>query len=451
MAASTHDFLDVIANRIIAYTGDPHGDDVRAYLEYSGQDLARRMSELTLEPLRRHAEAADGADRESAQAAYADVRYRLIQHVSLALSRRFRSDAVSQLQRGQHGRAEGERIFAEMLDHVQPVAVRLGEPHALALEQDRRARTAIRIVNGVSGPSERDGSLAYSLGQQFLPRAEKLAEAMKADDRAPTMNSALKDYADSLTNRLRLLAGDHHTQPDARAEEERLRRSKPVAAPNETLRDGIAIAYADVRAEEIVAALELPEPVADGMSRLRRPRRWEGEMADGFADAIAGVRPEYIADEVLDRLKAADRGNGGPAQWDRAAQLLVGSRDDAADLAPKVSAAMRTEYQRQYGLLRRDPQFGETAIPSRPAAQIGAAIVSAGVEQITSADKIHHERETSLHTAVAAALLPASGRGGDVGAASARAGDADGAARTEAGRVTRIRPGAASDRGGPDR
>ena len=449
MAASSHDFLDVIANRIIAYTGDPHGDDVRAYLEYSGQDLARRMSELTLEPLRRHAEAADGPERESIQAAYADVRYRLIQHVSLALSRRSRSTAASQLQRGQHGRAEGERIFAEMLDHVQPVAVRLGEPRALGLEQDRRSRAAIRVVNGITGPSTRDGSLAYSLGEQYLPRAEKLVETMTGDDRAPAENSSLKDYADSLTNRLRLLAGDRGTQPGARAEEERLRTSKPVSAPNETLRDGIAIAYVDVRAAEIVDTLELPEPVADGISRLRPPYRWEGAMAGGFADTISRVCPEYGVDEVLDRLKAADRGNGGTAQWDRAAQLLVGSREDAADLEPKVSAAMRSEYDRQYYQLRRDPQFLDTAVPSRPAEQVGADIVRAGVAQIEAADQGRRERDASLQTAVGAGLLPAaSGRG--PASAPTRAGGSGAAVRTDLDRAARTRPGNAGDRG-PDR
>ena len=437
------DFLDVIASRIGTYTGDPHHAERSATLRYSGQDLARRMTELMVEPLRRHADAADGPDRDSIRTEYDSVRRRLIQHLSLELSRVATDRTGSPLQRGQHARAAAERVFAGMLDHVQPVAVQAREPRAVGLDEQRRAEAALAVVNGVAGPGPSDAGLAARFGEDYLPRARDLAATMAADP-AGDHSAELRDFAASMTNRLRILAGDRSIQPRARAEEERIGRRTPVPAPSQTLHDGVAIAWVDVQAQEIAGALELPGAVADELSRIRPPYRWEGAMADGLADTIARATeapgrpddPRLSVDEVLDRMHAAGQDLGEHPQWNEAARLLVGSREDGDQLRSQVSAAMRSEYDRQYYSLRGEEQFRTDGVPARRAELVGADIARAGVAVVESADRAARDRETGLRTAVGAGLLPESGRRGDPGTAARSDGGVasfDRSARTRTG------------------
>lgn len=403
------DFLDVLATRIATYTGNPHHAAVSATLRYAGQDLARRMTELMVEPLLRHGEAADGPERESIRTEYDSVRRRLIQHLSQDLARVPNDGTGSPIQRAQHARAEADRVFAGMIDHVQPVAVQVREPRAVGLDEQRRAEAALAVVNGVAGPDRSDAGIAMRLGEDFLPRARELAAAM-ADDPARDHSAELGEFSAALNRRLRILAGDRGTQPEARREEQRLGRSTPVPAPSQTLHDGVAIAFTDVQAEEIAVALELPAAVRDELSRIRPPYRWEGAMADGLADTISRVTDQpggfrYGVDEVLDRIHAAGRELGTDRQWDEAARLVTGPDGDDR-LRSEVAGAMRSEYDRQYYALRRDQGWRETGVPPRRAEEIGADIAKAGIAEVEAAGRVARERDAGLQTAVGAGLTP---------------------------------------------
>ncbi|WP_134123986.1 hypothetical protein [Kribbella kalugense] len=388
MTTLPQEYVKVLAQRLADYSG---GDlaAVRAAVQYAGDDLPSRITELMLNDMRDHVE---DQGNPAYLNEYQSVRRRLLDAMRVQVARVRREPVGTAVLQQQGAREDAEQTFAEALRVADPVAVGIEVPRALELQH------SARIAAGL------DPLAALPAGQS--PSAETVGRWLTESERlsAPGHDDADRQrFVTEVDRVLRRAAGDAQYEPRSNT-----RESEP------TLRDGVAVAWARGARLELGRVFEeagaLGEERVLGDPALAVPERFEGRMVDGLAAAI-GERTGRSAQEVLDVMCAA----GGPDardhdQWHAARQFLApeASLARVQHVDPPyarwlVVDAMREELKRHYGTPDREPSISPEEVGARMAAEGAQTAENLGVGP---ASAIEHDAD--LDAAMKAAGLPPS-------------------------------------------
>jgi hypothetical protein len=349
-------FVDVLAQRLAEYSGRDY-PDVRATVMYAGDDLPVRIADLMLADARDHA-----ADESNPQQARNQVEYQGARRRLIEMMRPVAGDGSgTEIQVRQHARADAERVFALAVDVVEPVAVDIGVPQALERQRETRIAAALSTLRGL--PAAR--MLAPLTLREWLKDADLLTDP-KLDDGARDRGGRLLMHEIDLR---RLLAAGYQVYES---------KANP-RSPDETIRDGVAIAWSNATRAEFTDALG----VASVLGPALTPDRVAPRIVAGLVRSIA-ERTGTSEQELLERLCTAGGDDlRGEDQWLTASRLLVPDESlrqsgqvEPARARELITEALRTEFSRQYGDPDRSPDWSPE--------EGGARIAAAGAELAAS-------------------------------------------------------------------
>ncbi|MEV5966343.1 hypothetical protein AB0L70_31540 [Kribbella sp. NPDC051952] len=353
-------FVDVLAQRLADYSGRDYAD-VRATVMYAGDELPVRIADLMLADARDHAADESNPQQARNQLEYESARRRLIEVVQGQVRPEVGDGIRTEVQARQHARAVAERIFALAVDVVEPIAVDIGVPQALERQRETRIAAALGTLRGL--PAAR--MLAPLTLREWLKDADRLTD--------PKLDDGARDRGG------RLLANDIELRRMVAAGYQVYESKANPRSPDETIRDGVAIAWSNRTRAEFTEALG----VASVLGPPQTPERLAPRMVTGLVQSIA-ERTGTSEQELLERLCTAGGEHlRGEDQWRTVSRLLVPdeSLQQADEVEPSharqlITDALRTEFSRQYGDPDRSPEWSPE--------EGGARITTAGAELAAS-------------------------------------------------------------------